>query len=47
MQVEYDVLDVDELRFGEDYGRFKRTIQDLERRLASCIMQASKGQPQA
>lgn len=38
-QVDYDVLDVDEQRFAEDFGQFKRVVQDLERRLASIIMQ--------
>ncbi|KAL4450636.1 hypothetical protein ABPG77_000992 [Micractinium sp. CCAP 211/92] len=38
-QVEYDVLDIDEPRFTEDYAQFQRIIQDLERRLASVIIQ--------
>lgn len=38
-QVEYDMLDIDEQLFVEDYGQFKRVVQDLERRLASVIMQ--------
>ena len=46
-QVDYDVLDIDEQRFAEDYGQFKRVVQDLERRLASIIMQVGwmGGQP--
>lgn len=40
MQLEYDVLDIDEPRFAEDYAQFQRVIEDLERRLASVIIQA-------
>lgn len=40
-QLEYDVMDVDESRFSEDYGQFKRAVQDLDRRLASLIIQVS------
>ena len=38
-QLEYDVMDVDESRFSEDYGQTKRAVQDLDRRLASLIIQ--------
>lgn len=40
IQVEYDVLDIDEPHFVEDYAQFQRVVQDLERRLASVIIQA-------
>lgn len=39
LQLDYDVLDVDERQFSEDYGQFKRAVQDLDRRLASLIIQ--------
>lgn len=32
-------MDVDESRFSEDYGQLKRAVQDLDRRLASLIIQ--------
>jgi len=41
-QVEYDVLDIDEPRFVEDYAQFQRVVQDLERRLASVIIQVRR-----
>jgi hypothetical protein len=37
--VEYDVLDIDEPLFAEEYAAFQRVVQDLERRLASVIIQ--------
>ena len=46
-QVEYDVLDVDDPRFADDFAQFRRVVQDLERRLASCIMQARRLSPRA
>lgn len=37
--MEYDVLDIDEPRFVEEFASFQRVVQDLERRLASVIIQ--------
>ena len=33
------MLDVDEPRFADDFSQFRRVVQDLERRLASVIIQ--------
>ncbi len=38
-QVEYDVMDLGEPRFREDFLQFKGLVKDLERRLASVIIQ--------
>ena len=35
-------MDIDEQRFVEDYSQFKRVVQDLERRLASVIIQVGQ-----
>ena len=39
LQVEYDMLDIDEPRFADDFSQFRRVVSDLERRLASVIIQ--------
>ena len=38
-QVEYDVMDIGEPRFAEDFRQSKFVVKDLERRLASVIIQ--------
>ena len=38
-QVEYDMLDIDEPRFADDFSQFRRVVSDLERRLACVIIQ--------
>jgi hypothetical protein len=37
--VEYDMLDIDEPRFADDFSQFRRVVSDLERRLACVIIQ--------
>eukprot|EP00906_Rhabdomonas_costata_P031047 RCo043883 len=39
-QVQYDLLDVDEPQFDRDFGEFRATIRELERRLGSILTQA-------
>ena len=40
MDVDVDIMDVDKKEFDDDFYEFRTCIKSLERRLASCLVQA-------
>ena len=38
--VPYDIMDVSEAKFAEDYFEFRMTVKDLDRRLGSLLASA-------
>jgi dynein heavy chain len=40
MQVSYDIMEIEERRFEDDFFKFRQRIKELERRLASVLTQS-------
>ena len=40
MTVHYDIMNIEERRFDDDFYKFRQRIKELERRLASILTQS-------